>query len=72
MDDTSTKTNEYIQGRYMEMSPEQRFLIGIQMFETARTIVISSLPDDISAQDRRRRLYERLYGGSPDTIYPKT
>lgn len=36
-------------------------MIGVSMFETARAIVLASLPAGLSAEDLRRKLCERLY-----------
>jgi hypothetical protein len=32
------------------------------MFEAARLMVEASLPPELSAEERRRRVFERLYG----------
>ncbi|MBN1379478.1 MAG: hypothetical protein JXA04_09610 [Gammaproteobacteria bacterium] len=62
MNDTSPEIARMVRERYMEMSGERRFLIGIQMFDTARTIALSSLPQDLSENEKRQRLCERFYG----------
>jgi hypothetical protein len=43
------------------MQPVERFLIGVGMLETARAIVLASFPDDLSPEQLRRKLCERLY-----------
>lgn len=62
MKDTSPEIERMVRERYLAMSPEERFLIGCQMFETARTIVLASFPPGLSAEEVRRRLCERFYG----------
>ena len=61
MNDTSPEIKKLVRDRYMQMSGEQRFMIGIQMFDTARAIVLSSLPKGISEEQKRRLLCERFY-----------
>ena len=36
--------------------------MGVEMFEAARRVVLASLPPDLSPLERKRRLFERLYG----------
>lgn len=54
----------------MHMTGEERFLIGLQMFESARTIVLSSLPENVTAVEKRRYLCERFYGDLASEIFP--
>ena len=48
--------------KLMARSGEERFVMGAQMFESAREMVKASLPRDLSEAERRRQLFERLYG----------
>jgi hypothetical protein len=66
MTDTSPEIERIVHERLMAMSGEQRFLIGICMFETAREIVLSSFPKGLSQAETRRRLCERFYGDEVD------
>lgn len=70
MNDTSPEIKKIIRDRYMQMKGEERFLIGIQMFETAQTIALSSLPKEISEQEKRRCLCERFYGKLAQKAFP--
>jgi hypothetical protein len=69
MTDTSAEIALMVQQRYAAMSASERFMIGAQMFETARTIVLASLPPHLSERERRRQLCERLYGELADQAY---
>ena len=51
-----------VRDRIMKLSGAERFVIGARMFESARAIVLASLPKDISEPERKRMLYERFYG----------
>ncbi|HEX7026239.1 MAG TPA: hypothetical protein VF268_03290 [Gammaproteobacteria bacterium] len=62
MNDTTPEIEKMVRDRYMQMTGEERFLIGIRMFDTARAIVLSSLPKDLSEKEKRRQLCERFYG----------
>jgi hypothetical protein len=69
MNDTSPEIEKMVRDRYMQMTGEERFLIGIQMFDTARAIVLSSLPKDLSEKEKRRQLCERFYGKESGQAY---
>ena len=61
MSDTSPEIEHMVRSRYSAMQPVERFMIGVRMFESARAIVLASLPAGQSAEDLRRMLCERLY-----------
>lgn len=61
MRDTSPEVERMIEERYAAMSGTERFMIGARMFDTARSIVLASLPADLSPLERRRALCRRLY-----------
>jgi hypothetical protein len=46
----------------MALSGPERFRMGAEMFEAARRMVLASLPVDLSKTERKRRLFERIYG----------
>jgi hypothetical protein len=58
-------TTEEIAARYREMllarSSAERFIMGARMFDTARALVLASLPRDLEAGELRRRLFARIY-----------
>jgi len=62
VNDTSPEIAEVLRGWYKKMSAAERFMIGVRMFDTARTIVLASLPAGLSEEERRRRLCRRFYG----------
>jgi hypothetical protein len=47
--------------RYKLMTPERRMRIASSMFETARAIIESSLPLDLTGRERRLAFAKRLY-----------
>jgi short-subunit dehydrogenase len=62
MTDTPPEIERMIRDRLMARSGEERLIMGAQMFESACEMVRASLPHDLSATERRRRMLQRLYG----------
>lgn len=62
MTDTSPEIAEMVRVRLMALSGAQRFRMGAEMFEAARRMAVASLPARLSETERKRRLYERIYG----------
>lgn len=62
MTDTSPEVEKIYQEMLMARSNEERFMMGIGMFETARKFVLASLPPDASPREVRRHLLLRFYG----------
>jgi hypothetical protein len=60
--DTRPEVAAIVRDRIMKLSGAERFVIGARMFESARGIVLASLPQNISEPERKRMLYERFYG----------
>ena len=62
MTDTSPEIAEMVRARLMAFSGADRFRMGSDMFDAARLMVLASLPDDLPETERKRRLFERIYG----------
>jgi hypothetical protein len=62
MTDTSPEVAELYRQKIMALSGEERFLMGVRMFETARAMVLASLPADLPPEELKRQLYQRIYG----------
>jgi hypothetical protein len=60
--DTSPAIEAILRARYAAMSGTERALMALQMFETAQRIVLSSLPEGLGEQERKRELCRRFYG----------
>ena len=63
LNDTSPEVEALVTARYRRMSPDQRMRIASSMFETARQIVESSLPANMTRKERRLAFGRRLYAG---------
>jgi hypothetical protein len=46
----------------MERSAQERFLMGVRMFDAARRMALASLPKDLPDLELRRQLFQRIYG----------
>lgn len=62
MTDTPPEIAELVRARLMALSGAERFRMGAQMFDAARRMVLASLPPNLTESERKRRLFERLYG----------
>jgi hypothetical protein len=62
MNDTTPEIENKLNQIYLSKSGEEKLLIALQMFETAKKIVISSMPKNLSDSDFRRELFLRFYG----------
>ena len=63
MNDTSPKVEAMVNERYKRMTPDERVRIAASMFDTARAIVLSSLPPNLSRRERRLAMARRFYEG---------
>jgi hypothetical protein len=62
MTDTSPEIAELVRQRLMSRSGEERFLMGVRMFDAARAMAQASLPTGLSTEEMKRQLFQRLYG----------
>lgn len=62
MNDTSTWAKKIQDKLFAELSGEERLLMGLEMFETARKIVLSSFSPNLLENEIRKRLFLRFYG----------
>jgi hypothetical protein len=61
MSDTSAKFSALVSERHAQMSADERMQIASDMFDTARKIIESSLPGNLSQRARRLAVARRLY-----------
>jgi hypothetical protein len=60
--DTSPEIERMVRNKIMARSGEERFIMGAEMFDSAREMVKASLPKNLSETERRRLLFKRIYG----------
>ncbi len=61
MIDTSREAEEIQSELFDKMSGEERMKIASDMFDTARTLVLASLDQNLSDTEKRKALFLRLY-----------
>lgn len=70
MKDTSPEVNAIMYKRLMELSGEERMNMGFSMITSAKEMILASLPKDLSEAERKKMLYERLYGENmPEELF---
>ena len=62
MSDTPPEIERMVRDEIMARSGEERFIMGAQMFDSAREMIKASLPKDLSETEQRRLLFKRIYG----------
>jgi len=68
MSDTTFEIENKLNQIYLSKSGEEKLLIALKMFETARDIVLSSLPKNLSDNELRKELFLRFYGNEFDEL----
>ena len=66
MKDTPPEIEQKMNDMMMARSGEKRLVMGASMFDSAREIVLASLPQSLPEEELRERLLERLYGVTLD------
>ena len=62
MNDTTPEVKKIQDRLFAKLSGEERLLMGLEMFETARKIVLSSFPEKLPENEIRKRQFLRFYG----------
>jgi hypothetical protein len=64
MTDTTPEVENKMREMMMARTGAERLMMVASMSEAARSIVVASLPKDLSPDELKRRLFERIYGKS--------
>jgi len=62
MNDTSPDIERMVAAHYAAMSPYERMSVVVSMRQTAIAIIESSLPGDLTREQRRYAIAKRFYG----------
>jgi hypothetical protein len=62
MKDTSPEFERIVRTRYEAMAPAERIAMAVSLRRTALAIIESSLPPDLSREERRYAIAKRFYG----------
>lgn len=66
MNDTPKEISDLVRHKLLALSGSERVAMGSSMFDSARAIILSSLPSGISDLETKRQLVERIYGNEVD------
>lgn len=62
MRDTTPEFQQFVDQQYRQCTPGERLRLCTEMFDAARSLVESTLPQGLSEHERKRRITERFYG----------
>ncbi len=62
MDDTHPLIQSEFKRRFMNLTDEERLIIGARMFDAAREIALASMPICLSDSELKVELLNRFYG----------
>jgi hypothetical protein len=62
MTDTPPEIAELVRQKLMARSGQERFLMGVRMFDAARAMVLASLPAGLPPEELKQQLFQRIYG----------
>jgi hypothetical protein len=65
MTDTHPEIEKLVREKLMSLTGGQRMRMGSDMFEAAKRMMYASFPRNLGALDRKRMIYERIYGEKP-------
>lgn len=68
--DTSPEVNRILFERIMALSGEERLKMGFSMLAATKTLILAGMPAGLSEAERKRRLYESLYGEPLPADFP--
>ena len=66
MNDTDPKIAKLVRQRMLERSGAERVMMASGMFETAKAMVLASLPPGLTEIEIKGLLVERIYGDEVD------
>jgi hypothetical protein len=69
--DTPAELNEHLFRKMMAKTGAERLIIGCQMADSARELVWSGIPEELSPNERRKVFLNRFYGESASTNVPE-
>ena len=71
MNDTLPEIEQKMHEMIMTRSGVERLRMGASMFESAKAIIISSLPKNLPEDELRQQLFRRIYGASLEVFLAK-
>jgi hypothetical protein len=68
MNDTPPEIEKKVRELIMARSGEERLIMGALMFDAAREMILASFPAGLSEGELKKRLFERVYGISWESL----
>jgi hypothetical protein len=62
MEDTTPEFQRFVDAQYQRLTPGERVRLCTEMFDAARALFESTLPQGLSDYERKRRITEHFYG----------
>ena len=66
MNDTDPEIARIVRQRLLERSGAERVMMGSQMFDLAKAMIVASLPEGLTQLEIKEQLCRRLYGNEVD------
>jgi hypothetical protein len=66
MNDTEPEIARLVRQRVLERSGTERIMMGSQMFDLAKAMILASLPQELTPMEIKEQLCQRLYGDEVD------
>ena len=60
--------NVRFHGSVMDLSGEERVIIGCALFDLMHARILASLPKNLAAENKKRQLFERIYGAPMEDL----
>ncbi len=61
MEDTALEVKQKFYEILMKLTEEERFLMCAEMFESAKEIIVSEMPETLNKRNRQSYIYEKIY-----------
>ncbi|MCU1290628.1 MAG: hypothetical protein JWN60_2857 [Acidobacteria bacterium] len=61
MEDTTPEIKRKFYEILMSRTEEERFLMCAEMYESAREIIVSEMPKDLTENDCKKYVYEKIH-----------
>lgn len=71
MEDTPREIRQKFREILLSKTEEERILMCAEMFDSAREIAVSTMPDDLSEAEKKRYIYRKVSGEDLPEDFPK-
>lgn len=71
MEDTPREIKQKFREILLSKTEEERILMCAEMFDSAREIAISTMPDNLSEAEKKRFIYKKLSGEDLPKDFPE-